>query len=85
MSGGGGVGVLTRSTMPECGEGAKGVYRQVRGAVRPSDVAVTKVMSESLALRNYQWQCSRDDPTVDGWRSPGSHTIRPSQPTLGRT
>ena len=23
-------------------------------------------MSEFLAPRNYQWQCSRNDPTVDG-------------------
>jgi hypothetical protein len=27
--------------------------------------SVTKVMSEFLAPRNYRWQCSKNDPTVD--------------------
>jgi hypothetical protein len=36
-----------------------------------SDTVVTKVMSEFLASRNYQWQCRGMIPLWTGWRSPG--------------
>ncbi len=42
-------------------EGCQGGYHDVRRTVRPPMATVIKVMSEFLASRNYQWQCSRND------------------------
>ena len=48
--------------------GAKG-YHIMGQAVRPCDSAVTKVMSEFLAPRNYQWQCSGNDSVLHQQKS----------------
>ena len=43
--------------------------------------SVTKVMSELLAPRNYQWQCSRKIPLWTGWASRACSRLPPFKAT----
>ena len=63
--------------------GAKG-YHIMGQAVRPCDSAVTKVMSEFLAPRNYQWQCSGNDLILHQQKSACRCAARHSVHRAGR-
>ena len=56
-------------------EGANGIITKCETPFSPQIAAVTKVMSEFLALRNHRWQCSRDDPLRTGGLARFAHDL----------